>query len=316
MKTSFYSRQLLLLVCSYWFINSASAAQYWQYSTDNTYPVATTLDLSGMAIGATKVVSTDNNNAIQVRDDTPGNIRKPKMHCNDSAPAMSGKRISSGNPDYAFELHYQNSAIECRVGAAPFYRSHQNSNQIITLVPMKLVLIKTGDSNSNAAIIYPNFQLCARDVSTPDSSAGCWRGEHNGLSRYRPINPRANVVAEINKVLTVKGTDKWLNTGIDVKPGDRLVITAVGEWKNDGKPQTYAVTADGFSTYKNPGAVIPEANFASLIGRFGDAGKPFFIGSNYEGTSGSGRLFLQMNDIEGFFPDNVGELKINISVKS
>ena len=268
-----------------------------------------------MTVGATKVVSADNSNAIYIRDDTPSNIKRPKLHCNDSAPAMSGKRIRSGNPDYAFELHYQNSAIQCRTGASPFYRSNQNGNQTMTLVPMKLVLIKTGSSGSNTAITYPTFQMCKREGSTPDSDSACWRGQNNGLSRYVPNNPRAKVVVEINKTLTVKATDQWLDTGIDVKPGSRVVITATGKWKNDGKPETYEVTADGFSTYKNPDAVIPEANFASLIGRFGDSGNPFFVGSHYESDAGSGRLFLQMNDIEGFFADNVGELKVNITVK-
>ena len=304
-----------LLLFFLWLPGLVSAAQYWQYSTDNTYPVTATLDLSGMAIGATKVVATDNSNAIRGWDDTPSNIKRPKLHCGDSAPAMSGRRIPSGNPDYTFELRYQNTAIECRNAATPFYRSNQNSNQTITLVPMKLVLIKTGDSGSDRRITYPSFQMCKKEGSTPDSASGCWRGERNGLARYLPTRTYSDIVIEINKTLVVKGTDKWLNTGIDVKPGSRVVTTATGTWKNDGKPETYAVTADGFGAYKNPGAVIPEENFASLIGRYGDEGEPFFVGSNYEGSGGSGRLFLQMNDVEGFFSDNVGELTVNISVK-
>ncbi|MEZ4675871.1 MAG: hypothetical protein R2932_16725 [Caldilineaceae bacterium] len=63
------------------------------------YPVQSTLNLSGMTVGQTLVISTDSN-SISVTDDTSSNINSPKIHCNDSSPTMSGTRINSGNPDY------------------------------------------------------------------------------------------------------------------------------------------------------------------------------------------------------------------------
>jgi hypothetical protein len=126
--------------------------------------------------------------------------------------------------------------------------------------------------------------------------------------------PDANV--SVTKELVVKGTDTWLDTGLDLKSGDQITITATDKWRNDRKAETIWVTGDGFGTYKHPDATLPDANFASLIGRFGDTGTPFFVGSNFGPSSpGEGRFFLQMNDIPGLFPDNEGELKVTIEIK-
>jgi hypothetical protein len=115
--------------------------------------------------------------------------------------------------------------------------------------------------------------------------------------------------------LTVKATDTWLDTGVDLEIGCQLRITAAGKWKNDGGPETYEVTADGFDTYKNPAAILPDANFASLIGRVG-AGHPFFVGSSFsQNSAATGRLFLQMNDSAGDFQDNLGEIKVTVEIQ-
>jgi hypothetical protein len=123
-------------------------------------------------------------------------------------------------------------------------------------------------------------------------------------------------VREQQVELIVKATDIWLDTGLELKSGDQITITATGKWKNDGKSDTYEVTADGFDTYKDPAAILPEANFASLIGRVGESGTPFFVGSSFGPSSlDSGRLFLQMNDIVGSSADNEGELEVTVKIK-
>lgn len=85
--------------------------------------------------------------------------------------------------------------------------------------------------------------------------------------------------------MIVKDADVWLDTGLDMKSEDKITITATGNWKNDGKAETYEVTADGFDTYKNPAAILSDVNFASLIGRLGESGTPFFAGSSFGPSS-------------------------------
>lgn len=124
-----------------------------------------------------------------------------------------------------------------------------------------------------------------------------------------------DISAPITKELVVHGTDKWLDTGLDIAPRDEITITATGKWRNDGRERTYWVDANGFDTYKDPGSILPDVNFASLIGRLGESGAPFFVGSNFGPSSpGSGRLFLQMNDVKNNYFDNEGKLNVVVKV--
>jgi hypothetical protein len=58
---------------------------------------------------------------------------------------------------------------------------------------------------------------------------------------------------------------------------------------------------------------MPERNAAALIGKIGENGDPFFIGSLTEPirVRGGGRLFLGIND--DFLDDNTGSLRVVIS---
>ncbi|NEP79495.1 MAG: hypothetical protein F6K39_15760 [Okeania sp. SIO3B3] len=178
------------------FSSPALANQYVRYCGDYTYPVQSTLDLSNLGVGQSLLVSKDNNNSICLRDDTPSNMKQPKVHCNDSSPPMSGTQIPSGNPDYMFELRYKNSKIQCRTGAPSFFFSPYQGNQTMAIVPMELFLIKVGDSGSTTSLQYPNFQMCKREGSQSNSDPACWRGEYNGLSRYYPTYLTASITVK------------------------------------------------------------------------------------------------------------------------
>ncbi len=98
--------------------------------------------------------------------------------------------------------------------------------------------------------------------------------------------------------VNVSGSPQWVDTGMDVQPGDKLHVTAKGTvdmGKNMG------VTADGtqrgwVDTLR--ALVVPSAGRGALVGRIGnsDAATPFFIGA--DGTVQApiaGRLYLAIN---------------------
>ena len=108
--------------------------------------------------------------------------------------------------------------------------------------------------------------------------------------------------------------ERWVNTGVDLKTGDALTISANGKWTNGGTPAHY-VGPDGFADVKHEKATLNSVNFAALIGKVGEAGTPFFVGGAYKGTSpGTGRLYLQINDEANdlAFADNDGELVVEV----
>jgi hypothetical protein len=114
----------------------------------------------------------------------------------------------------------------------------------------------------------------------------------------------------------------WLPTGTFVQAGDTLAIGAQGRWSaitqsrlTNAAPQNF-VGPDGYpQTTGYQGALLQTANVGALIGRIGENGAPFLIGSSFQGAADSdGQLFVSMNENPGAFADNQGRLAIGISL--
>jgi hypothetical protein len=92
--------------------------------------------------------------------------------------------------------------------------------------------------------------------------------------------------------------------------GQILSIRDSRSWTNGGdNPQL--IGPEGFEKFTLYSAETPSKNFVSLIGRVGN--RRFFIGNGGTGESpGSGRLYLQINDIPGILNDNSGTIKIDV----
>ncbi|HYZ84920.1 MAG TPA: hypothetical protein VE621_10970, partial [Bryobacteraceae bacterium] len=88
------------------------------------------------------------------------------------------------------------------------------------------------------------------------------------------------------KELHVKGSAQWVDTGIDLKPGDTVIVegkgglrysTAAGQIIGpNGIPRTWR---DLLQTFP-----LNDAGRGALIGRIGDraGARPFLIGSKYD----------------------------------
>lgn len=102
---------------------------------------------------------------------------------------------------------------------------------------------------------------------------------------------------------------RFVDSGIDVRPGQNLYFDAVGTvwWKKGHKD---GPAGERNSPY-NPGRAMPRRPAASLIGKVGEASAdPFFIGSDAGPIrmQSSGRLFLGVND--DYFEDNRGNFRV------
>ena len=107
----------------------------------------------------------------------------------------------------------------------------------------------------------------------------------------------------------------WLDTGIDIEDGDFVSISSV---PSEGDPPCDGVT--GCPPYRNPDDIIGGGfagdNLKALIGRLGDDGMVFSIGSGTEFiATDTGRLFIGYNDCEGCFGDNTGAFETTITVE-
>jgi len=114
-------------------------------------------------------------------------------------------------------------------------------------------------------------------------------------------------LAADRKEIDVKADQVWTDTGIDLKTGDALTITATGTVTYKGSKGAQQPTGpDGLKrgwmdlVMQFP---VNEAGRGALIGRFGDnpAARAFLIGAHIQRTAPiAGRLFLGVNQMENF----------------
>jgi len=135
-----------------------------------------------------------------------------------------------------------------------------------------------GSSLKVKTVYFGEVQLKLPDIRT-FSSLGSTRG--------------ATLALDASKYAAPGGT-AWLETGVAVRSGTRLLITATGEidmYPLGGYNGQYRATPSGpkwGGTYVAPSPGM-------IVGRVGSSGKEFTIGEKYEGTPGEvGMLHLRI----------------------
>lgn len=112
----------------------------------------------------------------------------------------------------------------------------------------------------------------------------------------------------------VPPTQRWFDTGIDVRAGDSIEFHASGTIRmattnnNDS-----AGPAGAFSGRRADNAPFRDKPAGALIGRIGDSG-PIFMGeAGRVRAATTGRLYLSVND--DYLQDNSGEYRVNLTVR-
>jgi hypothetical protein len=94
--------------------------------------------------------------------------------------------------------------------------------------------------------------------------------------------------------LTISAKQGWTPTGLTVRRGEPLRITASGEIKIGGDANPTATPAGASATH--PSNPLPSAQTGALIGRINN-GQPFLIGNQQQvQVPAAGQLFLGVND--------------------
>ena len=137
----------------------------------------------------------------------------------------------------------------------------------------------------------------------------------------------------VSQEVQITGDQAWVDTGIDVEPGEHLVITATGKLRyGDAKEDN---GPDGIARgFRDLLRVLPfnEAGRGALIGRIGDkdAAQPFLVGTHRDVVAPvAGRLALGVNEatddtgagtyvvqVEVYAPENGKERAIAKQVSS
>lgn len=116
--------------------------------------------------------------------------------------------------------------------------------------------------------------------------------------------------------VSVQATERWTDTGLDVAEGDEITFGATGRIFDDlgGRPdQSFEPDGLADTEGRHSGDPYRPFNHAVLVGRIGEDGVPFSIGSSLDLTAEEeGRLFLGIND--SALEDNGGTYEVDIEV--
>jgi Ca2+-binding EF-hand superfamily protein len=143
------------------------------------------------------------------------------------------------------------------------------------------------------------------------------RNRDGMLSRYEVANVEAGPVGTsgtTSTVFLVDSTQRWVDTGIDVRAGDTLSINATGTIvmsTNEADQATAAGSQTGRRAAESP---LRDAAAGALIGRIG-TGTPVLIGTSQvmNRITTGGRLYLGVND--DYLLDNRGQFRVTVTVK-
>ncbi len=101
---------------------------------------------------------------------------------------------------------------------------------------------------------------------------------------------------------TVRPSPQWQDSLIRLAPGQRVVVDAEETWSPDMRNQIAWCGADGvYNLPAESGYLLPGANVGALLGRIGDAGPVFALGSRCDFIADrAGILHLAMNENPSF----------------
>ncbi|MGH9676301.1 MAG: hypothetical protein ACRD36_04300 [Candidatus Acidiferrum sp.] len=163
-------------------------------------------------------------------------------------------------------------------------------------------------------LLYP----CLADAQlVPDNGLAS-----NPPAAAKPASQEASGAAQawgkrrVSQEIQLTGEEIWLDTGIDVKTGERVVITATGklryaDQKADNGPEGLA------RGFKDLLRVLPfnEAGRGTLVGRIGDkdAAQPFLVGAKYDGVAPiDGRLSIGINQTSSDTGDGTYTARVEV----
>lgn len=121
----------------------------------------------------------------------------------------------------------------------------------------------------------------------------------------------------------VKSNLAWQDTGVYVRPGQTIIISASGSvntWGDNpigytsdpnGQTQNQRCPSEG----NQPDCLINGELYGTLIGKIG-GGAPFTVGTGRDiPITSNGSFYLAINDDTPYLNDNTGEYGVSITVK-
>lgn len=130
-----------------------------------------------------------------------------------------------------------------------------------------------------------------------------------GLVASAAWGPQPQEALLVNRVYAYRG---WQSTGVQLHTGDWYILRAKGTWLYS--PFAGPNGPEGHRRYRAPGFYpLPGVGGGALIGRVGEDGAPFYVGSSMsDRAERNGLLYVRIDD--DLLGDNSGSLTIEVTV--
>jgi hypothetical protein len=200
-----------------------------------------------------------------------------------------------GTPDTTVDISGSENAVVMRDGSVV-------KGQVIELGHEK-----AGDESTPFLVIFRNSAGEERRVPSSQVARVYFTGSR-GIGTSGSTSSSASIPE--GSGIAVAATQAWTPTGVTVRRGESLMISATGEARLSGDAEDIASATGSRAGRKSPNAPLPQVAAGALIGRVGD-GMPFVISEGSRVTMpATGQLFLGIND--DHVADNQGGFRVTI----
>ena len=211
------------------------------------------------------------------------------------------------------------SRSEWRGNNVGFNNQDWNNDGVLTRDEL---LEPAGRRAGGGGLRRPDFDFDALDVNNNNRiERREWRARLDQFTRFDINGDNTLTRAELERVDSTVGTSgnfiavaadrQWTDTGINVRLGETVTISADGRIRMARGSEAGFITAAGANDRVND-ATMRNAPIGGLVARIG-TGQPVFVGeSRTFRAPSSGRLYLGVND--SYFEDNSGQFNATVNV--
>ena len=170
-------------------------------------------------------------------------------------------------------------------------------------------LFSSLDVNRDGRVLPNEWHWSRRSFDQQD------RNRDGVLSRYELANmDTPSAPTGVTTVFVIDGRQRWVDTGIDVRPGDTVSLTAEGEIIMSNDNADVAAPAGSRSGRRAAEAPLRDQPAGALIARIGNAA-PVLVGASrvLDRNNTGGRLYLGVND--DYLLDNRGQFRVIVTTQ-
>ena len=163
------------------------------------------------------------------------------------------------------------------------------------------------DMNDDDAVTQNEWHWSRRSFNRQDTN-GDGRLTRNELTNAELSAANPGIIGTAGRSIVVDSTERWVDTGVDVRNGDTIVVQSSGTVTLSGNASDTA--GPGGAARRAPSAPLPDQPAGALIARIDDSA-PILVGNRQTFTANStGRLYLSVND--DHLPDNRGQFRVTV----